>query len=77
MNCYSSLIVDSSRECLTLLARNCCVSLDKLCHYTTHSLDTEGKRSNIEKNNIALITSKHSTLNSSTNSNNLIWVYTL
>mmetsp|Transcript_113992 Transcript_113992/g.157989 ORF Transcript_113992/g.157989 Transcript_113992/m.157989 type:complete len:497 (+) Transcript_113992:667-2157(+) len=70
------LIISSSREDLTLLGRDGSVSVNKSSENTTHGLDTQRKRSNIEQENILDITSEYGTLNGSTNGNSLIGINT-
>ena len=54
--------------------RNGSVGLDELGHHAAESLDTERKRSNVEKKHVLHVTGKHTTLNSSTDSHYLIRV---
>ena len=50
---------------------------DKLGHDTTESLNTKGKRSDIEQENVSAIANKNTALNRSANSDSFIGVDTL
>jgi len=78
-NCDSdfSLVVSSSWENLRFLGWNSCVSVNKFSENSTHGLYTKGKRSNIEQKHVFDITCQHSSLDSCSDSNCLIWVDTL
>ena len=79
MDSNGSLIIDSSRECLALLAWDCGVSLDELCHYTAHGLDTECKRGYVKEHDVAYSTLlvEDGTLDAGTYSNHLVRIYSL
>ncbi len=79
MDSNLSLVVGSSREHLTLLARDSSIGVNQLSHHSTHSLDTKSQWSNVEQYDVAdtLFLVKDGTLDSSTNSNNLIRVNAL
>merc|ERR1719182_651011 len=46
------LVVSVGGEGLSFLCRNRCISFDKLCHYTTGSLQAHGQRSDIQKQEV-------------------------
>ena len=77
MNFYLWLIICSRGESLRFRGRNCSIAFNKLGCNAAHGLDTERKRSNVEKKYILHVTLKYATLNSSTDSYDLIWVNTL
>jgi hypothetical protein len=74
LNLDGGLEVGSGGEDLRLLGRDSSVSVDQTSEDTTKSLDTEGKRGNIEKKKVLDLTGENSTLDSSTNSDSLIGV---
>lgn len=51
-----SLVISSGGESLGLLGRNCSVSSDQTSENTSHSLDTQRQRSNIEEENVLYVT---------------------
>jgi len=70
----SALEVSSSGEDLGLLGGDGGVAVDQAGEDTAEGLDTEGKRSDIEQQKVGDLTSKDSTLDSSTNGNSLVGV---
>ena len=79
MDGYLGLVVGCGREHLALLARNGGVGIDELGHHATHGLDTEGKRSYVEQNDVAYSTLliKDGTLDAGTYGYHLVGVDTL
>merc|ERR1719483_963262 len=71
---YLSLAVSCCGEHLGLLGRNGCVSVDQLSENSSQSLNTKGKRSHIKKQNVSDISSKHTSLDSSSHCNSFIRV---
>ena len=74
MNFYLRLIVASGREDLRLAGRNSRVTIDEWSADAAHGFNTESKRSDIKKKHVFDITGENATLNSGTDSHNLIWV---
>jgi hypothetical protein len=70
------LVVCSSGEGLGLLGGDSGVSSNKTGKNATHGLNTEGQGSHIKEQNVLDITSEHSTLDSSANSDCLVGVNT-
>jgi len=70
----SALEVSSGGEDLGLLGGDSGVTVDQTGEDTTEGLDTEGERSNIEQEEVSDLTSKDSTLDSSTDGNSLVGV---
>ena len=66
MNLYFGLIVYSRGEDLALLGRDRRVRIDQASHHTTHRLDTEGERSDVQQKDILDLTGEYTTLDSST-----------
>ena len=79
MDIYCSLVICCCREYLALLCRDRCVTLDQLRSYAAQCFDRQGKRSNIQKKDIACtgISCKFTTLNGSTKCYTLIRVQAL
>ena len=77
LNGYSRLIVFGSREHLRVLCRDRGVALDHRSHHAAQGFNTEGKRCNVEKQNVAAVAGQNSALNSSTHSNGFIRVHVL
>lgn len=69
------LVIRSSGENLGLLGWDGGVSVNQTSKDTTHSFDTEGKRSNIEKQNVLDVTGQDGTLDGSSDGNGLIRVH--
>jgi len=76
---HTILVILIGGEDLAALARDGSTTRDQRSHDTTNSLDTVGKRGNINDKEIisALLTSEKTSLNSSTKGNSLIGVDTL
>ena len=70
----SALEVSSGREDLGLLGGDSGVTVDQTGEDTTKSLNTEREGSNIEQEKVSDLTSKNSTLDSSTDGNSLVGV---
>lgn len=70
----SGLHVSSGGEGLGLLGGDGGVAVDQTGEDTAEGLDTEGKRSDIEQENVSDLTSQDGTLNSGTNGNSLVGV---
>jgi len=70
----SGLHVSSGGEGLGLLGGNGGVAVDQTSEDTAEGLDTEGKGSNIEQENVGNLTSQDSTLDSGTDGNSLVGV---
>jgi len=71
-----SLVISSSGENLRFLGRNSRVSVDESGEDSSHSLDTERKRGDIEEENVLNISSQDGSLDGGTDSNSLIGVNT-
>ena len=76
---YSSLVISCSGKDLTLLGRDCGISLDQTGCDTAHGLDRQRQRSNIQKKDITCtgISCQFTTLNGSTDGYALIRVQAL
>jgi len=70
----SGLHVSSGGEGLRLLGGDGGVTVDQTGEHTAEGLNTEGKRSDIEQENVSDLTSQDSTLDSGTNGNSLVGV---
>ena len=77
VNLYLGLVVLSGREHLTLANGNGGVGVNEASEYATEGLNTEREGSYIEEKHIFNLASEYATLNCSTDSYNLIGVYTL
>ncbi|OZJ05264.1 hypothetical protein BZG36_01971 [Bifiguratus adelaidae] len=71
-----SLAISSSGKHLRLLGGNGSVAVDQSGEDTSEGLNTQGKRGNIQQENVSYGTSEDTTLNSSANCNSLIGVHT-
>ena len=73
---YSGLVISCGGEDLALLSRDRGISLDQTGCNTSHGLDGQGQRSNIQKKDITgtCISCKFTTLNGSTDCHTLIRV---
>ena len=77
MDLYLGLVVDSRREDLTLLRGDRRIGIDEARHDTTHRLDTERERRDVEKKDILDLTRQDTTLDSGTDSDDFVRVNAL
>ena len=68
------LIVSCGAESFGLRRRNSGVAVDERSAYTAHGFDTEGKRGDVEKEDIFNVALEHATLNRSADSDDFVGV---
>ena len=71
------LVVGSGGEDLALVAWYRGVGIYEFGHHASHGLDTHGEWSNVEQNDVALVTRENGTLYAGTNCHYLVGVDTL
>ena len=71
------LVVGRCGECLALARRDSCVGVDEFRHHSTHGLDTDRQRNDVEQKHILNVTAEDAALDSRSDSHNLVGIHTL